>query len=100
MKHHASSRHISKRYVYKVIDSPVGRLTLVATRRRAGRRSCGRTNARAACGSRSTPEDAGHPVLVEAERQLREYFAGQRTTFSLALDVAGTAFQRACGTRC
>jgi methylated-DNA-[protein]-cysteine S-methyltransferase len=34
-------------------------------------------------------------VLVEAERQLREYFAGKREAFDLELDFAGTAFQRA-----
>jgi methylated-DNA-[protein]-cysteine S-methyltransferase len=39
-------------------------------------------------------EQADHPVLVEAERQLEEYFAGRRTRFALSLDVAGTPFQR------
>jgi methylated-DNA-[protein]-cysteine S-methyltransferase len=38
--------------------------------------------------------DPSHAVLVEAERQLGEYFRGQRRTFSLTLDFAGTAFQR------
>ena len=33
-------------------------------------------------------------MLVEAERQLGEYFRGQRQGFSLTLDFAGTAFQR------
>ena len=36
----------------------------------------------------------GHPVLVETERQLEEYFAGRRKAFALTLDVAGTPFQR------
>jgi methylated-DNA-[protein]-cysteine S-methyltransferase len=35
-----------------------------------------------------------HPVLVETERQLREYFAGKRKTFSVALDMRGTRFQK------
>src|SRR5216684_1677364 len=39
-------------------------------------------------------EDNGHPVLIETERQLKEYFAGQRKEFALKLDLAGTAFQR------
>jgi methylated-DNA-[protein]-cysteine S-methyltransferase len=39
-------------------------------------------------------EDRGHPVLIEAERQLREYFAGRRTAFALKLDLVGTPFQR------
>jgi methylated-DNA-[protein]-cysteine S-methyltransferase len=33
-------------------------------------------------------------VLVEAERQLREYFAGRRQAFDLKLDFAGTPFQK------
>jgi methylated-DNA-[protein]-cysteine S-methyltransferase len=39
-------------------------------------------------------EDGGHPVLVETERQLGEYFAGRRREFSVALDMRGTRFQR------
>ncbi len=37
----------------------------------------------------------GHPHLREAMRQLNEYFAGERDTFDLALDIRGTPFQRA-----
>jgi methylated-DNA-[protein]-cysteine S-methyltransferase len=40
-------------------------------------------------------ESGRHPVLVEAERQLREYFAGRRRSFDLTLDFVGTPFQRA-----
>ncbi len=45
-------------------------------------------------------EKFGHPdsgdsaVLKEAERQLGEYFAGERTTFDLPLAAVGTPFQR------
>lgn len=34
------------------------------------------------------------PLFREARRQLEEYFAGQRRTFSLPLAPEGTAFQR------
>lgn len=34
------------------------------------------------------------PILREAARQLGEYFAGTRRRFDLALDFAGTEFQR------
>ena len=34
-------------------------------------------------------------LLDEAERQLREYFAGERTAFDLPLEPAGTTFQLA-----
>ena len=39
-------------------------------------------------------EDNQHPRLVEAERQLRQYFSGERREFDVPLDVTGTAFQR------
>ena len=39
-------------------------------------------------------ENNRHPVLVETERQLEEYFDGRRKQFSLGLDLAGTDFQR------
>jgi len=77
----------------KVIDSPVGKLTLVARgerlaailweNERPGRVPLGLMR-----------EDADHPVLAQAERQLAEYFAGTRSRFDLALDFAGTAFQK------
>lgn len=35
-----------------------------------------------------------YPVLIQAERELREYFAGERTSFSVPLDASGTAFQK------
>ena len=38
-------------------------------------------------------EDASHPVLAEACRQLGEYFAGTRTRFDLPLRSSGTPFQ-------
>ena len=41
------------------------------------------------------PQDAAHPVLLQAQAQLAEYFAGQRRVFELPLDLsAGTDFQQ------
>jgi methylated-DNA-[protein]-cysteine S-methyltransferase len=37
--------------------------------------------------------DEGYPVLKEAVKQLNEYFSRERKTFSLPLDIKGTAFQ-------
>lgn len=34
-----------------------------------------------------------HPILVETERQLGAYFAGELTTFTVPLEFRGTAFQ-------
>ena len=79
---------------YKLMNSPIGPLRLLASEKGLAGVYFERTRPR-----RRQPdggvEDAKHPVLVEAERQLREYFAGKREAFDLELDFAGTAFQRA-----
>ncbi|HEV7299397.1 MAG TPA: methylated-DNA--[protein]-cysteine S-methyltransferase [Tepidisphaeraceae bacterium] len=37
---------------------------------------------------------ADHPILAEAARQLSEYFAGERTDFSIPLAPQGTVFEQ------
>lgn len=84
---------MTKRHVCKTMDSPVGRLTLVATDE--GLAGILWENERPSpVRLKIEAEDAGHPVLLEAERQLKEYFGGQRKEFALKLDVEGTTFQR------
>ncbi|MEG2883778.1 MAG: methylated-DNA--[protein]-cysteine S-methyltransferase [Acinetobacter sp.] len=39
-------------------------------------------------------EDRQHPMLLRVEKQLEEYFAGQRQQFDLPLDFQGTDFQQ------
>ncbi|WOE42238.1 methylated-DNA--[protein]-cysteine S-methyltransferase [Acinetobacter chinensis] len=39
-------------------------------------------------------EDIQHPILLETQKQLNEYFAGQRQVFDLPLDFEGTEFQQ------
>ena len=88
-----ANRHEAKAYVGKVMDSPVGTLTLVASA--DGLAAVLWENDRPGRVRLSVQAtDDGHPHLVEAERQLREYFAGRRKVFTMTLDVAGTAFQR------
>ncbi len=79
-------------YYYKIIESPLGKLELVArdkslTAIRWGedRPRCIRLD--------GCSEDRTHPVLLETERQLNEYFDGRRKVFSLTLAFAGTEFQ-------
>jgi methylated-DNA-[protein]-cysteine S-methyltransferase len=79
--------------MHTIIDSPVGPLRVVehdgaitAIEFSPFRNGDGRPR-----GER----DDDHPVLVEAVRQLREYFAGDRTTFDLPLAPVGSPFQRA-----
>jgi len=78
---------------YKFLESPVGRLKLVA----------GDQGLVAILWENDNPhrvrleesvEDTNHRVLVETERQLSEYFSGKRQEFSLPLDLRGTTFQR------
>ena len=80
-------------HYFKTIWSPVGELTLVADESgltailwendKPDRVRLGALN-----------EKADHPVLVETERQLGEYFAGERRTFDVPLSFAGTDFQK------
>ena len=39
-------------------------------------------------------ENVQHPILLETQKQLNEYFAGQRQVFDLPLDFEGTEFQQ------
>lgn len=39
-------------------------------------------------------ENTRHALLLETERQLRAYFAGDLREFDLTLDIVGTAFQQ------
>lgn len=39
-------------------------------------------------------QEGRHSLLDATQRQLDEYFAGQRTSFDLPLDLQGTAFQQ------
>jgi methylated-DNA-[protein]-cysteine S-methyltransferase len=79
-------------HVFKTMRSPVGQLTLVGSERGLA----------AVLWEDDTPsrvrlgvlkEDASHPVLLLAQQQLEEYFAGKRRTFTVKLDPAGTEFQ-------
>ena len=87
------NRDRQERFSYTMMDSPVGRLTLVA----------GGDGLAAILWENDRPgrvpltfdvEDREHPVLVETGRQLEEYFAGQRQTFTVPLEFCGTNFQR------
>ncbi|PLT30521.1 methylated-DNA--[protein]-cysteine S-methyltransferase [Peribacillus deserti] len=39
-------------------------------------------------------QHSNHPIIVEAITQMAEYFTGNRISFSLPLDINGTAFQK------
>jgi methylated-DNA-[protein]-cysteine S-methyltransferase len=80
-------------YVYKTMESPVGNLRLVASDKGLAAILWEDDDPRRVRLSADT-EDRTHPVLLETERQLNEYFDGRRESFSLELDFAGTEFQK------
>lgn len=79
---------------YKDMKSPVGNLKLVANAKalvailweheRPNRVRLDSLNL-----------DEQHPILLETERQLSEYFSGRRTRFELPLEPRGSEFQKA-----
>ncbi|WP_278406974.1 methylated-DNA--[protein]-cysteine S-methyltransferase [Pseudomonas rhodesiae] len=79
-------------YDYMLMPSPVGQLTLVARHDKLSAIlwETERAN-RVRLGELRAADD--NPVLLETERQLTEYFAGQRDRFELELEFTGTDFQ-------
>lgn len=81
--------------VYKFIDSPVGKLKLVAGREGLVAVLWGRDKpSQADVELGEMRRDDGNRILVETERQLKEYFAGKRREFDLRLEMRGTPFQK------
>ena len=79
-------------FAYKIMPSPVGNLKLVASDK--GLVAILWQNdkpKRVRLGDLVLSND--HPILLETERQLNEYFQGKRKSFSLNLDLIGTKFQ-------
>lgn len=80
-------------YAFSYFPSPVGRLKLVASEKglaailweddAPGRVKLG-----------VMTERPDHPVLVETARQLRAYFDGELTEFTVPLDFVGSVFQK------
>lgn len=80
-------------YAYKLMDSPVGQLKLVANGDRLAAilwENDKPNRVRLA----ALVEANDRSILIETERQLNEYFAGTRHEFDLALDFQGTEFQK------
>ncbi|MBW8684501.1 methylated-DNA--[protein]-cysteine S-methyltransferase [Chitinophaga rhizophila] len=80
-------------YVYKYMDTPVGRLTLIAADEGLAailweNDNPGRVQPKA------TIYDDSHPILLETTQQLEEYFAGTRHHFTVKLAPVGTSFQQ------
>lgn len=76
---------------YKFMEGPVGILTLIADESHL-------LEIRWEDGPKSslllTQEDNNHPILIETEKQLAEYFKGKRKVFDIPLKLIGTPFQQ------
>ncbi|KAF0243234.1 MAG: O-6-methylguanine DNA [Planctomycetota bacterium] len=70
------------------LDSPIGTLTLASD----GASLTGLQMSPATIGPDWKRDDRA-PILLEARKQLREYFSGARTRFDLPLAPKGTPFQ-------
>ncbi len=80
-------------YYSKIINSPVGKLKMFANDESLvgilwERDKPNRTHIK------SSVEKNDHPVLLETEKQLNEYFKGERKQFTIKLEFIGTDFQK------
>jgi methylated-DNA-[protein]-cysteine S-methyltransferase len=80
-------------YSYKMIDSPVGQLKLVASDKGLAAILWENENPKRVRLS-ALSEDPDNPILLETERQLAAYFAGKLKAFTVPLDFKGTEFQK------
>jgi len=80
-------------YVFKWMESPVGRLKLVASGKGLAAVLWPDDNPkRVPLGVLA--EDSSNPFLIQAEAELADYFAGKRRAFTVPLDFNGTGFQQ------
>ena len=79
-------------YYSKKMESPVGELTLFASDR--GLAAVLWPNELRRIRLTPVEEDPQHPLLLETERQLNAYFAGELREFTVPLDFSGTDFQK------
>ncbi|MEM6459448.1 MAG: methylated-DNA--[protein]-cysteine S-methyltransferase [Planctomycetota bacterium] len=84
----------ASRLVTRTRPSPVGTLRLLADDTHLRRIDFAHSRRLPALPGDAETDDAGHPVLDAASRQLDRYFAGRLTAFDLPLRPEGTAFQR------
>jgi methylated-DNA-[protein]-cysteine S-methyltransferase len=79
-------------FSYKLVNSPVGVLKLVASETALVALVWENDNPRRVRLG-DIVEAPLHPLLVRTEHELKEYFARERRTFSVPLDMRGTRFQ-------
>ncbi len=80
-------------YVYKLTDSPVGQLKLVAKNAHLVA-ILWQDDAPNRVKLGAMREDINDELLNQTEQQLKEYFAGTRSRFELPISFSGTDFQK------
>jgi methylated-DNA-[protein]-cysteine S-methyltransferase len=88
--HHPS--YVALHAAYKIVPSPVGDLQLVAGDQGLLAILWHNSETKSAP-SPQLVANHNHPILLEAERQLQQYFQGDRKSFSVQLQLIGTRFQ-------
>jgi methylated-DNA-[protein]-cysteine S-methyltransferase len=84
---------MKQNYVFKTMESPVGRMTLVASKKGLAAVLWENDDTNQLLPENIVRDDFD-PILLEAESQLKEYFNRKRTIFALDLDFTGTEFQK------
>lgn len=77
----------------KTVALPLGNLVLVASEKAILALAWNKSELQE-MGYPNPKNNPAHPLLLKAESQLREYFAGHRKNFDLPLQIPGTAFQK------
>ena len=78
---------------YKFVESPIGNLKLVASDQGLVAILWKQDNPRRVRLD-GLVENAEKPILKQTEAELREYFSGKRTEFTVPLDMSGTPFRK------
>ena len=78
---------------YLYMDSPVGQLKLVANEHALVAILWDNENPKRVRLAELI-EEVSHPILLNTQQQLIEYFSGQRKVFDIPLDFEGTDFQK------
>jgi methylated-DNA-[protein]-cysteine S-methyltransferase len=84
----------SETFQVKVIDSPLGVLTLRASSQTLLGLSWGDDKSKMAMAPDSLIENEENSILIRTELQLKEYFDGKRSNFDIPLSPSGTVFQK------
>jgi len=87
---------LSTERTHVTVASPIGPLTLVAADGKLVALYLAAQRHRPEDATLGGPGDAADEPFASAARQLTQYFAGERTEFTLPLAPAGTEFQQKC----